>query len=161
MWLYRADGCAKPAAVRIDGYRLTLSGIDIFAHPIHTFRASCEREKYSCAITYRKKTSFDYAVVEHVKRTNIFISMERLAIEMGDGFSPVPLIKTAAEILNSTQKRLCAICHRQEKTLKPLRLQGFSLSKKSGWSWAFSDRYGRMGKGGARCWNAGKWIEIW
>ena len=22
-----------------------------------------------------------------------------------------------------------------------------SLSKKSGWSWAFSDRYGRMGKG--------------
>ena len=93
MWLYRADGCAKPAAVRIDGYRLTLSGVDIFAHPIHTFRASCEREKCSCAITYRKKTSFDYAVVEHVKRTNIFISMERLAIEMGDGFSPVPLIK--------------------------------------------------------------------
>ena len=37
----------------------------------------------------------------------------------------------------------------------------FSLSKKSGWSWAFSDRYGRMGKGDARCWNAGKWIEIW
>ncbi len=36
-----------------------------------------------------------------------------------------------------------------------------SLSKKSGWSWAFSDRYGRMGKGDARCWNAGKWIEIW
>ena len=103
MWLYRADGCAKPAAVRIDGYRLTLSGVDIFAHPIHTFRASCEREKCSCAITYRKKTSFDYAVVEHVKRTNIFISMERLAIEMGDGFSPVPLIKTAAEILNSTK----------------------------------------------------------
>ena len=25
----------------------------------------------------------------------------------------------------------------------------------------FSDRYGRMGKGDARCWNAGKWIEIW
>jgi len=37
----------------------------------------------------------------------------------------------------------------------------FSLSKKSGWSWAFSDRYGRMGKGDERCWNAGKWIEIW
>ena len=37
----------------------------------------------------------------------------------------------------------------------------FSLSKKSGWSWAFSDRYGRMGKGDARYWNAGKWIEIW
>ena len=36
-----------------------------------------------------------------------------------------------------------------------------SLSKKSGWSWAFSDRYGRVGKGDARCWNAGKWIEIW
>lgn len=36
-----------------------------------------------------------------------------------------------------------------------------SLSKKSGWSWAFSDRYGRMDKGDARCWNAGKWIEIW
>lgn len=36
-----------------------------------------------------------------------------------------------------------------------------SLSKKSGWSWAFSDRYGRMGKGDERCWNAGKWIEIW
>ena len=36
-----------------------------------------------------------------------------------------------------------------------------SMSKKSGWSWAFSDRYGRMGKGDARCWNAGKWIEIW
>ena len=132
MWLYRADGCAKPAAVRIDGYRLTLSGVDIFAHPIHTFRASCEREKCSCAITYRKKTSFDYAVVEHVKRTNIFISMERLAIEMGDGFSPVPLLITAAEILNSTQKRLCAICHRHEKTLKPLRLQGFSWWRLAG-----------------------------
>ena len=25
----------------------------------------------------------------------------------------------------------------------------------------FSDRYGRMGKGDARCWNAGKWIETW
>ena len=37
----------------------------------------------------------------------------------------------------------------------------FSLSKKSGWSWAFSDRYGRVGKGDERCWNAGKWIEIW
>ena len=36
-----------------------------------------------------------------------------------------------------------------------------SLSKKSGWSWAFSDRYGRMGKGDERCWNAGKWIETW
>ena len=36
-----------------------------------------------------------------------------------------------------------------------------SLSKKSGWSWAFSDRYGRMSKGDERCWNAGKWIEIW
>ena len=36
-----------------------------------------------------------------------------------------------------------------------------SLSKKSGWSWAFSDRYGRVGKGDERCWNAGKWIEIW
>jgi len=30
------------------------------------------------------------------------------------------------------------------------------MSKKSGWSWAFSDRYGRMGKGDARYWNAGK-----
>ena len=37
----------------------------------------------------------------------------------------------------------------------------YSSSKKSGWSRAFSDRYGRMGKGDARCWNAGKWIEIW
>ena len=36
-----------------------------------------------------------------------------------------------------------------------------SLSKKSGWSWAFSDRYGRMDKGDERYWNAGKWIEIW
>ena len=36
-----------------------------------------------------------------------------------------------------------------------------SLSKKSGWCWAFSDRYGRMGKGDEKCWNAGKWIEIW
>ena len=39
-------------------------------------------------------------------------------------------------------------------------LQFISLSKKSGWSWAFSDRYGRMGKGDEECWNAGKWIEI-
>ena len=38
---------------------------------------------------------------------------------------------------------------------------GLTESKKSGWSWAFSDRYGRMGKGDERCWNAGKWIEIW
>ena len=37
----------------------------------------------------------------------------------------------------------------------------FSLSKKSSKYWAFSDRYGRMGKGDERCWNAGKWIEIW
>ena len=37
----------------------------------------------------------------------------------------------------------------------------YSLSKKSGWSWAFSDRYGRMDKGDERYWNAGKWIEIW
>ena len=36
-----------------------------------------------------------------------------------------------------------------------------SLSKKSGWSWAFSDGYGRMDKGDERCWNVGKWIEIW
>jgi hypothetical protein len=36
-----------------------------------------------------------------------------------------------------------------------------SISKKSGWSWAFSDRYGRMDKGDERCWNVGKWIEIW
>ena len=36
-----------------------------------------------------------------------------------------------------------------------------SLSKKSSLSWAFSDRYGRMDKGDERCWNAGKWIEIW
>lgn len=40
-------------------------------------------------------------------------------------------------------------------------IPALSLSKKSGWSWAFSDRYGRVGKGDARCWNAGKWIEIW
>ena len=37
----------------------------------------------------------------------------------------------------------------------------FSLSKKSSWSWAFSVRYGRMGKGDEKCWNAGKWIETW
>ena len=37
----------------------------------------------------------------------------------------------------------------------------FSLSKKSSKCWAFSDRYGRMGKGDERCWNAGKWIETW
>ena len=36
-----------------------------------------------------------------------------------------------------------------------------SSSKKSSKYWAFSDRYGRMDKGDARCWNAGKWIEIW
>lgn len=41
MRLYRVDGCAKPAAVRIDEYRLTLSGAIFFAHQIHTFRASC------------------------------------------------------------------------------------------------------------------------
>ena len=47
-------------------------------------------------------------------------------------------------------------------TLKSLTNgQGLSVSKKSGWSWAFSDRYGRMDKGDERCWNAGKWIEIW
>ena len=49
--------------------------------------------------------------------------------------------------------------------LKPKReiayMRSLRLSKKSGWSWAFSDRYGRMGKGDERCWNAGKWIEIW
>ena len=37
----------------------------------------------------------------------------------------------------------------------------FSSSKKSSKCWAFSDRYGRMDKGDERCWNAGKWIEIW
>lgn len=32
----------------------------------------------------------------------------------------------------------------------------FSLSKKSGWSWAFSDRYGRMGKGDEKMLERGK-----
>ena len=32
-----------------------------------------------------------------------------------------------------------------------------SLSKKSGWSWAFSDRYGRMDKGDKRCRFATQW----
>lgn len=45
--------------------------------------------------------------------------------------------------------------------IKNKRKISFSLSKKSSKYWAFSDRYGRMGKGDARCWNAGKWIEIW
>ena len=31
-----------------------------------------------------------------------------------------------------------------------------SLSKKSGWSWAFSDRYGRMGKGDEKMLERGK-----
>ena len=44
---------------------------------------------------------------------------------------------------------------------RPLRVPFRSLSKKSGWSWAFSDRYGRIDKGDERCWNAGKWIETW
>ena len=37
---------------------------------------------------------------------------------------------------NSTQKQLCAICPRHEKTLKPLRLQGFSW-----WRLAGSNRW--------------------
>ena len=41
------------------------------------------------------------------------------------------------------------------------RRGAFSLSKKSGWSWAFSDRYGTIESGDERCWNVGKWIEIW
>ena len=32
----------------------------------------------------------------------------------------------------------------------------FSMSKKSGWSWAFSDRYGRMGKGDEKMLERGK-----
>ena len=32
-----------------------------------------------------------------------------------------------------------------------------SLSKKSGWSWALSDRYGRMDKGDKRCRFATQW----
>ena len=36
-----------------------------------------------------------------------------------------------------------------------------SLSKRSSLSWAFSNRYGRMGKGEEACWNAGKWSESW
>ena len=35
-------------------------------------------------------------------------------------------------------------------------LPSFSLSKKSGWSWAFSDRYGRMGKGDEKMLERGK-----
>ena len=37
-------------------------------------------------------------------------------------------------------------------------LDSISLSKRSSLSWAFSNRYGRMGKG-EECWTAGKWIE--
>ena len=60
----------------------------------------------------------------------------------------------------------CVFCldlHRSllERELHVKESISFSSSKKSGWSWAFSDRYGRMGKGDERCWNAGKWIEIW
>ena len=36
-----------------------------------------------------------------------------------------------------------------------------SVSKKSGWSWAFSDRYGRMDKGDERCWNVGGAVKIY
>ena len=55
---------------------------------------------------------------------------------------------------------------RSLETLPPLTTSAcgiphISLSKKTGWSRAFSDRYGSMGKGDARCRNAGKWIEIW
>ena len=35
-------------------------------------------------------------------------------------------------------------------------LPSFSLSKKSGWSWAFSDRYGRMDKGDEKMLERGK-----
>ena len=55
-------------------------------------------------------------------------------------------------------------CAAQSNTIKPpVRLSNrrLSSSKKSIKCWAFSDRYGRMGKGDERCWNAGKWIEIW
>ena len=51
-------------------------------------------------------------------------------------------------------------CGRSQKETPSERMVFLSLSKKSGWSWAFSDRYGRMDKGDERCWNAGKWIEI-
>ena len=37
----------------------------------------------------------------------------------------------------------------------------FSLSKKSSKCCAFSRVYGTIESGDARCWNAGKWIEIW
>ena len=47
------------------------------------------------------------------------------------------------------------------KEIRRLVPPDLSMSKKSGWSWAFSDRYGTMDKGDERCWNAGKWIEIW
>ena len=37
----------------------------------------------------------------------------------------------------------------------------FSLSKKSSKCCAFSHVYGTIESGDERCWNAGKWIEIW
>ena len=37
-----------------------------------------------------------------------------------------------------------------------MKTVSLSLSKKSGWSWAFSDRYGRMGKGDEKMLERGK-----
>ena len=68
MRLYRVDGCAKPAAVRIDEYRLTLSGVIFFAHQIHTFRASCV-QKDKIAVTLYPVGSSEMVVAHSLPHT--------------------------------------------------------------------------------------------
>ena len=76
-----------------------------------------------------------------------------------------PSIKdTSTTTKTHAYKTLCRKSYLNDKRPYPPARAGyglFSLSKKSSWSWAFSAKYGRMGKGDEKCWNAGKWIDIW
>ena len=55
-------------------------------------------------------------------------------------------------------ERISTLGPKRVKFLQDLTL---SLSKKSSKCCAFSHVYGTIESGDERCWNAGKWIEIW